>query len=150
MYFGQQKITAVAPSDGAGIPTNPINTQPQINAITYTVNADPTEATGTWSANRTGSNSACNQFGQHKDSVLGTTTNGYNYPINVYPAGSYGYTVSAASSEEVQSKADPQVTVNYPAGLGTSVAANFKNDSNAASLSTTVSLQQDSGAQTLQ
>ena len=46
MYFGQQNITAVAPSDGAGTTDeNPINTPAQINGITYDVNADPTVGT---------------------------------------------------------------------------------------------------------
>ena len=75
------------------------------------------------------------------DAILGITTNGYNYPINVYPAGSYGYSVTQ-QDQDVQSKADP-VTVNYPAGLGTSVSANFKN-TNTASLTTTMSGTSDS------
>ena len=68
------------------------------------------------------------------DALLGPTINGYNYPINVYPAGSYGYTVSPQGGD-----AGTPVPVNYPAGLGTSVAANFKGSGNEASLTTTVS-----------
>ena len=53
--------------------------------------------------------------------------NNFNYPINVYPAGSYGYSVSApAEGEGGTHDGETPVTVNYPAGLGTSVSANFK------------------------
>ena len=139
MYFGQQNITAVAPSGGAaGTAESPINTQPQINAITYTVNANPVTNGGTWVANGTNANNAFNQFGgEHMDAVLGPTINGYNYPINVYPAGNYGYSVTPAE-DGAAARAGETVTVNYPAGLGTSVSANFTNG-NAASPSTTVS-----------
>ena len=71
------------------------------------------------------------------DSVLGPTTNGYNYPINVYPEGSYGYSVTPAASGGVGSRAGETI-VKYPAGLGTSVAANFKGTTDAASSTTTV------------
>ena len=133
MYFGQQNI--VANSDAG---TNaPITDQGTMNNITYTVNADPVAVGGTWRGNNTNETSAYNQFGgQHMDSILGPTTNGYNYPINVYPAGSYGYSVTQ-QDQDVQSKADP-VTVNYPAGLGTSVSANF-NNGDTASLSVQIS-----------
>ena len=49
----------------------------------------------------------------------------FNYPINVYPAGSYRYSPTPAEPGHADIAA-PQVTVNYPAGLGTSVSANFK------------------------
>ena len=53
--------------------------------------------------------------------------NNFNYPINVYPAGSYGYSVSApAEGEGGTHDGETPVTVKYPAGLGTSVSANFK------------------------
>ena len=134
MYFGQQNITAVAPADGVGTEANPITSPTQMDAITYTVNADPAAVGGTWLAGST-TNSAYNRFGgTHMDSLLGPTIIGYNYPINVYPAGNYGYTVSAQNS----SRADATpVPVNYPAGLGTSVSANFTTGS-AASLSVTM------------
>ena len=44
MYFGQQNITAVAPKD---VTDNTITSQEQMNAITYTVNADPLATGGT-------------------------------------------------------------------------------------------------------
>ena len=44
-YFGQQKITAVAPS-GVTADT-PITDQATIDKITYDVNADPVAAEGT-------------------------------------------------------------------------------------------------------
>ena len=47
MYFGQQNITAVAPSGAAGTTKDPINSQTQMDAITYTVNADPVTQEGT-------------------------------------------------------------------------------------------------------
>ena len=59
------------------------------------------------------------------DSVLGPTTNGYNYPINVYPAGNYGYSLTPAEAGGVGAR-DGETIVKYPAGLGTSVSANFK------------------------
>ena len=129
MYFGQQNLTAVAPT---GVEANKITNQDQMNGITYQVNADPLAIKGTWAANNNGSNSAFNQFGQHMDTVLGPTIIGYNYPINVYPAGNYGYSVTPADGV-----AGTSVPVNYPAGLGTSVSANFAG-SNAASSNTTM------------
>ena len=45
-YFGQQNLTAVGPS-GVGTEGNPINTQDQINKITYNVNANPVAEAGT-------------------------------------------------------------------------------------------------------
>ena len=131
MYFGQQNITAVAPT---GVTGNTITSESEMNAITYQVSANPVAEAGTWSANRNNENSAFNQFGQHRDALLATTTNGYNYPINVYPAGSYGYTVSPQGGDAGRAS---ETTVKYPAGLGTSVAANFKG-TDAASSTTTV------------
>ena len=43
-YFGQQNLTAVAPT---GVTDNLINTQENIDKITYSVNANPTAETGT-------------------------------------------------------------------------------------------------------
>ena len=134
MYFGQQKIQAgVIGDDGQFNTTGTIADQDQMNAITYQVSADPVATNGTWAANNIAANAAYNKFGQHMDSILGITTNGFNYPINVYPAGNYGYSVTPNDSDA----AGTPVTVNYPAGLGTSVSANFK-DSNAASLNVTM------------
>ena len=45
-YFGQQTIQAVAPS-GVGTEGNPINTQENIDKITYNVNANPVATDGT-------------------------------------------------------------------------------------------------------
>ena len=45
-YFGQQNLTAVAPSD-VGTEGSPINTQENIDKITYNVNANPTASDGT-------------------------------------------------------------------------------------------------------
>ena len=45
-YFGQQNLTAVGPS-GVGTETSPINSQENIDKITYNVNADPTASEGT-------------------------------------------------------------------------------------------------------
>ena len=135
MYFGQQTIQANSTQ-------TTISNQEQMNAITYSVNADPlatdttndnSQAGGTWTANGNLSNSAYNQFGQHMDAVLATVTGGYNYPINAYPSGKYSYTVAASDAD-----AGAPVEIPYPAGLGTSVAANF-NNSGANNLSTTMS-----------
>ena len=46
-YFGQQTIQAVAPSANVGTAENPINSQENIDKITYNVNADPVAETGT-------------------------------------------------------------------------------------------------------
>ena len=46
-YFGQQTIQAVAPSANVGTAENPINSQDQINQITYKVNPDPIASDGT-------------------------------------------------------------------------------------------------------
>ena len=60
----------------------------------------------------------------------------FNYPINAYPAGSYGYSVTPANGA-VSRAGD--TTVNYPAGLGTSVSANFKGSGSTVVLGETVS-----------
>ena len=89
------------------------------------------------------------------DSLLGPTIIGYNYPINVYPAGNYGYTVKAEEGgAAARADAAPQVTVNYPAGLGTSVSANFKAGTNnvnniTGSTATTVSFNSGQSGSTL-
>lgn len=64
----------------------------------------------------------------------------FNYPINVYPAGSYRYSMTASASGASGRAAD-QVTVNYPVDLGTSVSVNFKGSGDTSSPSTTVNLQ---------
>ena len=73
----------------------------------------------------------------------------FNFPISAYPAGQYGYSVAnapAVEGEQQTQRADAQVTVNYPAGLGTAVNANFKGtESNSTSPSTTVTLQNSNG-----
>ena len=46
-YFGQQNLTAVAPSADVGTAESPINTQENIDKITYNVNANPTASEGT-------------------------------------------------------------------------------------------------------
>ena len=136
MYFGQQNIQAGVINDGQFTTTGTIASETDMNNITYQVNTDPLATGGTWVANNysSGQNSAFNQFGQHMDTVLGPTIIGYNYPINVYPAGNYGYSVTPAGDAGRVG----ETTVNYPAGLGTSVSANFKDSGNAASPSTTV------------
>ena len=133
MYFGQQNIQA-----NSDVAEAKITSQDQMNGITYTVNTDPLAQGGTWVANNysSGQNSAYNQFGQHMDVILGSTIIGYNYPINVYPAGNYGYSVTPADG--VVGRAG-ETTVNYPAGLGTSVSANFIVSGDDNNLSTTVS-----------
>ena len=48
----------------------------------------------------------------------------FNFPINAYPAGSYEYSMGVAGDNgDVASPVT--TTVNYPAGLGTSVPTNI-------------------------
>ena len=55
----------------------------------------------------------------------------------------------ASQQPAARADATPQVTVNYPAGLGTSVVANFKNGtSSGSSSSNSVSLQNGDGGGT--
>ena len=44
MYFGQQNLTAVAPT---GVTGNTITSESEMNAITYNVNANPVASGGT-------------------------------------------------------------------------------------------------------
>ena len=116
-YFGQQKIQAVTPSDGNNI----ISDQNGMNAITYSVSANPLADQGTWKKWISGTNGSSAMILKGLAEWAAPRSN-FNFPISAYPAGSYGYSVGVAG-EDGQVQSPVTTNVSYPAGLGTSVPA---------------------------
>ena len=140
-YLGQQNI--VANSDTT---ETPITDQNAIGKITYNVNTNPLADTGTWKIN------GFNDFGQLQNAQWTRQFhNNFNFPISVYLASSYGYSVGVAPSAGRADAATPQVTVKYPVCFGTSVSANFNSSAtNNITIATTNSVKFSGGGNTNQ
>ena len=106
-----------------------INTQDNINAIKYTVNAHQVASDGTW-VKLVKENNEGTQVSSSPAMIIrgleewAPPWSNFNFQISAYPAGSYGHSVDVAGDDDAIIN-PVTTTVSYPMGLRTGVSANF-------------------------